>query len=218
MRISLRPEVVGRAAPPILSLLATTWRVDRKDYPRYASARASGRPVLILAWHETLLPLLLCHQREGIAVVVSEAPDGAYLAHTAARFGYRAIGGSSTRGRLKAMRGMLHTLQQGGTVAVTPDGPRGPRRVLKTGALLAAQRAGALVISMFATARPSWRYDSWDRFMVPAPFAKVRVAYGQPFEVGSGDDALLEARQRATGELRSLEKEVSWPDGAVPIA
>ncbi len=217
MRFTLSPGFVGATAPPVLSLLATTWRVDRTDFVRYASARSSGRPVLILAWHETLLPLLLCHRREDIAVVVSEAPDGAYLARTAERFGYRAIGGSSTRGRLKAMRGMLHTLESGGTVAVTPDGPTGPRRVPKIGALAAAQRSEALVINMFAAARPAWRYDSWDRFMVPVPFAKVRLAYGQPFDIGPGDTALREAQEMVRSELRLLEEEVSWSDGAAHI-
>jgi len=218
VRIALSPAFVGTTASPVLSLLATTWRVDRKHHSRYAAARSSGRPLVILAWHETLLPLLLCHRREDIAVVVSEATDGAYLAQTAARFGYRAIGGSSTRGRLKAMRGMLHTLESGGTVAVTPDGPRGPRRVPKIGALAAAQRSGALVINMFAAARPAWRYDSWDRFMVPVPFAKVRLAYGEPFDIGPGDIALREAQRMVRSELKFLEEEVSWPDGAAHIA
>ena len=99
-------------------------------------------PLLVLLWHDALLPLLWYHRGRGVVVVVSRARDGQYLVDQAHRLGYRTVEGSSHRGGVQAMRGALRALNEGAIVAITPDGPRGPRRVIKPGGLAAAQAAG----------------------------------------------------------------------------
>jgi lysophospholipid acyltransferase (LPLAT)-like uncharacterized protein len=113
------------------------------------------------------------------------------------------------------MRGSLRALEQGALVAITPDGPRGPRREIKPGGLAAAQASGATVFTAHATARPARRLGTWDRFMVPAPFARIRVTYGPSFTVGPGEAGVREAVARAAGDLAALEQEIAWP-GATP--
>ena len=81
---------------------------------------------MFLLWHEALLPLLWHHRRQAIAIVVSEARDGQYLADFAASLGYRTVRGSSTRGAARALLGAVRELQAGHAVAFTPDGPAGP--------------------------------------------------------------------------------------------
>ncbi|MEO8450212.1 MAG: lysophospholipid acyltransferase family protein [Gemmatimonadota bacterium] len=202
---------VARIAGPVLSLLTRTWRIETRNEARWRTLVDSKRPFLFLLWHEALLPLLWHHRRQGVSIVVSEAQDGRYLAEYALRLGYQEIRGSSTRGGVRALLGAVRALEEGGAVAFTPDGPRGPRREMKPGALAAAARSGALVLPIHAEADRSWRLRSWDRFMIPKPFARVRIGYGEPFAVTEADHPALLRTKRAMDDL--LE-ELRWPDAA----
>lgn len=171
-------------------------------------------PYVLLCWHDALLPVMWHHRHRGIAAMISEARDGQYLAAFAASLGYQLIRGSSTRGGRRALLGAIRALQSGTPVGITPDGPRGPRRMLKPGAIAAAARTRALVVPVHAEARPSWRARSWDAFLVPPPFARVRLAYGKPFEIPAGSVAEVAALQQATDELDHAARLAAWPDGA----
>lgn len=166
--------------------------------------------MVYLMWHEALLPLLWHHRGLGIAIVVSAARDGQYLADLAERLGYRTVRGSSHRGGVRALVGATRVLREGGSVAFTPDGPRGPRRVLKPGFLAAAQRTGALVVPVHAAARWARRLGSWDRFLVPLPFARVRIAFGEPFAVGPGATGMAAGEERAAEALARTVQEAGW--------
>ena len=211
------PRALVRALGPIVSGVASTWRFETVHEERWTGISHDPGPLLVLLWHDALLPLLWYHRRRGVVVVVSRARDGQYLVDHAHRLGYRTVEGSSHRGRVQAMRGALRALNERAIVAITPDGPRGPRRVIKPGGLAAAQAAGARVITLHAEARPSRRLDSWDRFLVPWPMARVRIAYGPVFEVEPGERGVSEAVARATRDLALLEEEIAWP-GATPTA
>lgn len=217
MRIRVPPGLARWIAAPLLAGLARTWRVEYRDRDRWDRARAYQGPRLFLLWHEALLPLLWYHRHEGVVIVVSEARDGRYLTEFATRLGYRPIGGSSRRGAVKAMRGALRALTEGALLAVTPDGPVGPRRRIKPGAIAAAASTGALVFTVHAEARPAFRLRSWDRFMVPAPFARVRIAYGDPFRVADAGE-VEGAAARAAADLGRLEEETKWHDVGPPTA
>jgi hypothetical protein len=217
VKIRLPRALVQWGAGPLVTGIASTWRMEVRHGERWQAARATSGPRLFLLWHEALLPLLWHHRHQGIAIVVSRARDGQYLIDYALRLGYQAIEGSSHRGKVAAMRGSLRALEEGALVAITPDGPRGPRRKLKTGGLAAAQSTGATVFTAHAEARPARRLRSWDRFVIPAPFARVRVTYGPAFTVGPGADGIRDAAERAVRDLAALEQEIAWP-GATPTA
>lgn len=214
MKIAPSPVAAVLVAGPLVSMLARTWRVATFGEERWHAVLDAGRPHIFLLWHDALLPLLWQHRGRGVTIVVSEAQDGRYLAAYARRLGYRESRGSSTRGGVRALVGAVKTLRAGGAVAFTPDGPRGPRREFKGGVLLAAQRGGAVVVPLHAGADRAWRLRSWDRFLIPKPFAKVRIAYGRTFEVGPGDGGLEAARRVAEAELSNIVREVGWDDGA----
>ena len=216
MRIGV-PRIMVRALGPLVSGIASTWRVETVHEERWHEISPNPGPLLVLLWHDALLPLLWHHRGRGVVVVVSRARDGQYLVDHAHRLGYRTVEGSSHRGRVQAMRGALRALEERAIVAITPDGPRGPRRVIKPGGLAAAQATGARVITLHAEARPARRLGSWDRFLVPWPLARVRIAYGPVFTVGPGERGVGEAVARATRDLTLLEEEIAWP-GATPTA
>lgn len=175
----------------LLRALARTWRMTLIDRVSVDALRAAGKPVVIVFWHGEMLPMLWAHRDEGVSILISSHRDGEIIAQVGERFGCRTVRGSSSRGAARALLGLVRELEAGHDVAVTPDGPRGPRGYFAPGALVAAQRTGAHVAPIAAHASSAWRLRSWDAFMIPKPFARVTVAYAPPTQVmaASGRDA-----------------------------
>jgi lysophospholipid acyltransferase (LPLAT)-like uncharacterized protein len=204
VKLTVPPAAARVLAGPAFRALAATWRIRTVDEQRWRPLYEARRPHVFLLWHEALLPLLWPHRRQSIAIVVSEARDGQYLADFATSLGYRTVRGSSTRGAARALLGAVRELHAGHAVAFTPDGPQGPRRELKPGVVAAAQRGGGTIVPLHAEAGRAWRLDSWDRFMIPKPGARVRILYGRPFEVATGDAGLSTGLADAEERLREI--------------
>jgi lysophospholipid acyltransferase (LPLAT)-like uncharacterized protein len=185
---------VVRLGTLVVRLLAVTWRIRTTGRDIVSALRAQRQPIVFTAWHGQMLPLLWHHRGEGIAVLISEHRDGEIIARIASALGFRTVRGSTSRGADRALAGLVRELRDGHDVAVTPDGPRGPARHFAPGALIAAQRAGAPVVSVGAGATRAWRLRSWDGFMIPKPFARVTIAYATAsLEAASARDAAAEA-------------------------
>ncbi len=213
MKLRVSPAAARVVGTPAFLALAASWRIRAVHEERWRPLYQSGRPHVFLLWHEVLLPLLWQHRRQSIAIVVSEARDGQYLADFAATLGYRAVRGSSTRGAARALLGAVRELEAGRAVAVTPDGPRGPRRELKQGIIAAAQRGGGTVVPLHAEADRAWRLHSWDRFMIPKVGARVRILYGRPFTVAPGEEGLAAGLAEAEARLAEIAGTAAAADG-----
>lgn len=176
----LRFESAGVLGSGLVGALFLTTRVERIGREHYERFREAGQPVVFVFWHGQLLPLVHYHRHEGIVVLVSEHEDGEYITRVLLRNGFQAVRGSSTRGGTKGLKGLVRAAREGRDLAVTPDGPKGPRGVFKPGALVAAQVAGLPVVPVALTASAGYRFRSWDGFLVPRPFSTVRIEYLQP--------------------------------------
>ena len=203
MGLRLSPVAVRRVAAPLLRLLATTWRSDEVTPERRAAAVAQGGVVAIF-WHEVLLPLVWHFRGRGYGAVISRSRDGRYIAEFAESLGFRPVHGSSSRGGGAALLGAVRLLQAGRPVAFTPDGPRGPRRQMKPGGIAAAQQARVPVLVVHVQANRAWRLDSWDRFLLPQPWARVRVRYAEPFLVEPGPEGLARGIEQSAAALADL--------------
>jgi lysophospholipid acyltransferase (LPLAT)-like uncharacterized protein len=170
----------------LIGALARTWRVREVGRGGWRRAEAEGRPVVLAFWHGQMLPMLVHHRDRGAAVLISEHRDGEIIARVVRAFGLRAVRGSTSRGGGRALLELAAELRRGSEVAVTPDGPRGPRHAFAPGALVAAQRGGAPIVALVAHVDRAWRLRSWDRFEIPKPFARVTIAYSEPLPVGGG--------------------------------
>lgn len=208
MRIPVPPAMVRVLGSPLVSALARSWRYRTVAEERWQRFSRRGEPYIFLLWHEAILPLLWHHRDREIAIVVSQGREGRYIGDYASRLGYRILHGSSSRGGARALLGALRALEDGATVAITPDGPKGPRRSIKPGVVQAAQRVGAAIIPLHASATPCWRAGSWDRLVVPRPRAEVVVGYGEPFRVEQGAQALLEGVTKCREAMIGLEAEM----------
>ena len=164
----------------LIRVLAATWRYRILNEGALKTLRAGGAPFIFSIWHGQLLPLIWHHRGQGVSILVSEHKDGELIARFAESIGYGTIRGSSTRGAAGALLGLVRALGEGKEVGITPDGPRGPACNYAPGAAVAASKAGALILPMAAHADRAWRLSSWDRFIIPKPFARVTLAYGDP--------------------------------------
>ena len=171
----------------LLQLWGRTLRYEIDD-----RAGIVGRPVtenyIGALWHNRLLafPLVLrrfFQERHG-AALISASRDGDLLADAVQRFGYDVVRGSSSRLGASAILQLTQVLASGRDVVITPDGPRGPAYELGPGIIFLAQKSGALVLPINLEYSRCWRLGSWDRFIVPWPFAKVRVLINRPHRVG----------------------------------
>ena len=174
--------LLGRGA---LRVLGTTWRIRLVNTQGLTALRTAKSSFIFSLWHGQLLPLLWHHRGEGVLVLISEHRDGEMVARAATSLGFGLIRGSSTRGGDRALISMAHELQAGKEVAITPDGPKGPAEKYAPGALVAAHRANAFILPVGVAVDRAWRLRSWDRFMIPKPFARVTIAYGEPTKVSA---------------------------------
>lgn len=188
----------ARLGGSVLRLLASTWRVRFTNPQVISEVHASGARVIYALWHGNLLPLLWSHRARDIALMISEHRDGEIITRIAKSIGFRAVRGSTSRGAARALLGACREIEEGRDVAVTPDGPRGPARTVAPGVLAIARRTGAAIVPVSAHADRAWRLESWDRFLVPKPFAHVTVAYDRPIRVAP------DAARESTEETETL--------------
>lgn len=181
----------------VLWLLGRTWRVEMRHQPGYDEALAAREPVLFAFWHAQQLPLVWTHRGQGIVVLVSRHHDGELITRILGLFGFGAARGSSTRGGEAAVLGMRAAVQQRHSIAITPDGPRGPAEQAKDGVVFLSGQLGVRVVPVATSARSAWVLRSWDRFRIPKPFARVCVTMGTPIAIAPGRDDQQTELERA---------------------
>lgn len=194
-RRSRRIAWAVRAGSVVLRLLAVTWRVREIESERLRGPLRRREGIVPVFWHGQMLPMLWWHRGRGVAVLISEHGDGEIIARIARDLGYNLVRGSTSRGAQRALLESIRVASSGSAVAITPDGPRGPARTFAAGAVLVAYRAAVPILPIAASASRAWRLKSWDSFLIPKPFARVTISYGEPvrIEAASARDAAAQA-------------------------
>jgi hypothetical protein len=172
----------------LLQVWARTLRFEIEDQTGVVGAPPNERYIGAL-WHNRLLllPFVIKRylpQRRG-AALISASRDGALLADLVERFNFEVVRGSSSRKGASAIRQLAEVIANGKDVVITPDGPRGPAYELGQGIIFLAQQSGAEVVPINIEYSSCWRVKSWDRFILPKPFSKVRAVFGSPHRVAS---------------------------------
>ncbi len=213
----LMPQV----APFVMRRLSRSWRTELVGEEHYLATREYPGCLLTI-WHGRMVLGLAHHADRDFTVLVSPSKDGDLMDTLLPRFGYGVIRGSSSRTGARALREMLRSLRVGGTVVVTPDGPRGPRHSGSAGVVWLARATGYPVLPMGMVADRAWRMKSWDAFTLPKWRARVALVYGRPiFVARDADEATLKAAAEDM-RLSMLEAEArgfeqlgvtpDWPD------
>ncbi len=137
-------------------------------------------------WHENLLLPTIYFGCPEIAVLISQHADGKLLGSLITSLGMGMVEGSTTRGGFEAVRKLTRSDNPWRHLAVTPDGPRGPRRVVQAGITYVASRTGMKIVPVGVGYHLPWRMQSWDRFALPKPFSRARIITGEPLLIPDG--------------------------------
>lgn len=200
--LDLRTRMAIRLGAWVLKALGATWRMRVHGQEAYNARNAAGQHVVLVLWHGQMLACTYAH-RTPTAVMVSEHRDGEIIARILEAFGFTAVRGSSSRGGARVLLEAAGVLAGGMDVAITPDGPRGPRHSYAPGALMLAVRARAPIVSITSHVDRAWRLRSWDAFEIPKPFARVTIGYSEPRAINSTN--AREASERVAEFAQLLE-------------
>ncbi len=195
---------------PLLRLLRATWRMRYCFLHRDFEARAADGAIYAV-YHGQLLPAVGTQGHLEIGILSSRHRDAEIILQVAQRFGFKGFRGSTTRGGSKALLEMLRESKER-PLAVTPDGPRGPYGSVKEGVIQLAKGSGRSILPVAIAASRAWRMGSWDRFMIPKPFARLVLVVGRPMQVPedtpkdsyAGFAKRLALRLRATNRYAEL--------------
>lgn len=208
--------IFGPLTGLLLRLLGATWRVEilGEDPRQPADPTEKRSPVpraqLAALFHESMLPCAWFFRDRGYSVAVSRSRDGDLIRASLLALGYtEPARGSSSRGGSAALRGLVRQYSQGITVSVLVDGPRGPARFAKTGIISLGRMVEAPIQPVAFSARPALRLGSWDRSLIPLPFARVVCAFGRPLPPSKDGDESQDqaAARRLDEELIALHRE-----------
>lgn len=134
-------------------------------------------------WHGQQLIGFYIFRARGTGILSSLSRDGDISSSIMRLFGWRIMRGSSTRGGARGLLELLRFLKAGGEIALTPDGPSGPAYHIEPGIIYLAAKTGVPIVPLGLAARPAWTAPSWDRFLIPGPFARCVVFFGPAFHV-----------------------------------
>lgn len=185
--------------PPLVAAvvraLTATVRLRVEGADALAPLWQADRPLIYVVWHGRILMIPWVSARlrrtrsaRPVAILASQSRDGEIVTRYARRFGLRAVRGSSSRGSVAGLRQLAAAVREGEDVAIVPDGPRGPQRHLQPGVVTLAALTGAPVVPVAFAARPARRLRTWDEFLIPLPFARCAVVFGEPVRVGRDAD------------------------------
>lgn len=181
------------------------------------AVREGPGPVIFCVWHNRLALSLVIYrgyarfrqQPPRLAAIVSASKDGAVVARILEHFGVEPVRGSTSRRGPQALLELTTWAERGYDLAITPDGPRGPRYVVQEGAIALAQVTGLPVVPASYTAGWKVCIKSWDRFQIPLPFSRVVVKAGEPLRVPRdvSDAEREQFRQAVEKQMRALAED-----------
>lgn len=189
-------RLAARLAAFLIKGIALTLRWKEVGDAPVRQQIAAGQPFILAFWHGRGVMITEAYRRVGgrdIHVLISEHRDGELIAMTLAYWGYSAVRGSSRRGAVKGGRGMLKMALSGRTLAITPDGPRGPREVLQKGVIDLARISGLPIIPVSYSARRAKRFSSWDGFLLPYPGSRIVLTWGEALQIPRDADSVMQA-------------------------
>lgn len=202
-------RIVPRCSSWALRLLAMTIRKEIFFPDRPQRFWDEGQNVIIAFWHQRLLMMPFAYPRSSGCMLISQHRDGEFIARTVKLFGVDSIRGSTTRGGFSALREMIRVFRKGSDIAITPDGPQGPKHVVQGGILQLARETGAPILPLTYSASRKKIFQSWDQFIFPLPFSKVVYMWGEPLFVPRdiGKEGLEEKRLLLQERLKQITEE-----------
>ncbi|MCB9378783.1 MAG: lysophospholipid acyltransferase family protein [Holophagales bacterium] len=178
-----RERWLGLIAASFIRGLRATVRMRFEGADTVRAWEASGRHFMLAFWHRHLLLMRYAYRGPRMTVLISRSRDGELIAQTMRRLGIDSARGSSSRAATSGLRALVRAARSGSDLAITPDGPRGPAEKAAPGVVTTAAMTGLPMVPVAIEASRARLLNSWDRFVVPLPGARVHIVYGEPIEV-----------------------------------
>ena len=168
----------------LVKIIAFTYRVRIFDPQNESDILNKEGSLIYASWHQRFFPgITFFAKRKPIAIIISRSRDGDYISHIVDILGWYPVRGSSSRGGSEALREVKELAISGYKIGHIVDGPRGPFGVIKPGLLRIAQVAGRPIVPTITSAQKKWVFNSWDKFIVPKPFSRVIIRFGEAIYV-----------------------------------
>jgi lysophospholipid acyltransferase (LPLAT)-like uncharacterized protein len=161
--------------------------------------RRNGGVVLICGWHQQFFSAIRPfknYKTFNPSLMISQSKDGEIVAKMALHNGWNPVRGSSSKGGMEALKKMITNLKEDKLAAHIVDGPRGPSGVVKAGVIRLAHAANAVIVPISVSAEKAWYFNSWDKFLLPKPFSKVTLRFGEMIKFDRVKDREIFERQR----------------------
>lgn len=190
-RRSLRERIELAAAFWLLWFIATaiaaTVRLRVEGHEKVEALIEAGEGGLILPWHGVSMLPIYRYRNYGFYSMVSVSKDGELQNRLLQSRGFKTIRGSSGRHGVRALLESVRCIKDGGIMAITPDGPKGPPRTVQPGPVYLAQKSGCSVLPVGVDCTPCKRLSSWDSHMIPMPFSRAVITFGDPLRIEPGE-------------------------------
>lgn len=186
----------------VVNLISFTCRLRIIHPENETETVARTGSIIYASWHQRFFPgITFFSRRKPIAIMISQSRDGDFVSRVVEILGWRPVRGSSSHGGPEALRELKELARSGYRIGHIVDGPKGPFGKVKPGMLRIAQAANLPIVPTITSAEKRWVFNSWDKFMVPKPFSRVIIAFGEPIDVPPDlDEAEFEARTRLIEE------------------
>lgn len=183
--------LLTRVAPFILQLFVRFIYITSKKVFHHPK-ELKEKVYIVSFWHGELLMQPFNYQKlkpnGKVSAMISEHKDGEAITRTVEYLGIHSIRGSSTRGGAKALIGAIKELKGGDDIAITPDGPKGPRFSVADGIVAIHKKTNAKILAFNCKPTKYWQFNSWDKFIVPKPFGTLEFYVSEPFSLDDMDD------------------------------
>ncbi len=190
-----------------IQIYSMTLRLRIVNETKWQNLLGQNKPVLLCAWHQQFFAAIRhfsTYSQFNPGIMISQSRDGELIAGVANKIGWHTARGSSTRGGKNAMGAMISHIKQHGFGAHILDGPTGPIGKVKAGAIKIAKETNAFIVPFYITSENAWFFKSWDRFMLPKPFSKVTLTFGDIIQFTDDNDKNSFESQRLMLETTML--------------
>lgn len=190
MKEKIRAFFTLSVLPFFLNLVVRVIYLTNKKVFHHEKINTS-KPIVVAFWHGELLMQPFNYQKlrpnSLVKAMISNHRDGEIITRIVNFLGIGAIRGSSSKGGAKALISTIKELKSGNDIAITPDGPRGPRFSIADGIVAIAKKSGASIVVFNCKPTKYWQMKSWDKFIVPKPFGTLHFYIQEPFNIGDLD-------------------------------
>lgn len=197
----------------LIKYISKTLRFELINAGPVIEGKKKGKNYIFAFWHSQFFVMPHFYRlklgNSSVSVLTSLSRDGEYISRVIEKFNFTAIRGSTSRGGEAAIRLLLRQLQEGNDITIAPDGPRGPRHQVRPGIITLAQLSECPIIPVGYKTTHKKILNTWDRFIIPYPFATGKFIVGNPISVPR--EASDTQKQEARIKLQSILSDISGP-------